>query len=60
MAHKWSIMTFLQKCVLNLPFWHIEPILLVPQQSISQMEMGLGSILDVLPHLFGKGILAAR
>ncbi len=49
MARKWSIMSFLQKCVPHLPFRHIEPILLVPQQSISQMEAGLGSIWDVLP-----------
>jgi hypothetical protein len=28
---QWSIMTFLQKCVPNFPFRHIESILLVPQ-----------------------------
>jgi hypothetical protein len=60
MARKGSIMTFFQKCVSYLPFQHIKSILLVPQQSISQMEVGLGSILDALPHLFGKGIPAAR
>jgi hypothetical protein len=59
MARKRSIVTFLQKCVPNLPLWHIESILLVPQQSISQMEMGLGSILDALPYFLGKGIPAA-
>jgi hypothetical protein len=37
----------------------MESILLVPQQSILQMEVGLGSILDVLPYFLGKGIPAA-
>jgi hypothetical protein len=60
MARKRSIMTFLQKCVPNFPFRHLEPILFVPQQSISQMEVGLGSILDALPCLLGKNIPAAR
>jgi hypothetical protein len=60
MARKWSIMTFLQKCVSQLPFQHIKSILLVPQQSISQLEVGLGSILDALPYFLGKGIPAAH
>jgi hypothetical protein len=60
MARKRPIMTFLQKCVSHLPLRHIESILLVPQQSISQMEVGLGSILDALLYFLGKGIPAAR
>ncbi len=50
-------MTFLQKCVPNFPFRHIESILLVPQQSISQMEVGLGSILDALIPLHGEWVV---
>jgi hypothetical protein len=60
MARKRSIMTFFQKQLPYPSFRHIESSLLVPQQSISQMEVGLGSILDVLPYLLGKSIPMAR
>jgi len=39
MAYEWPIMTLLQNDVPHLPFQHIESVLLVPHQSILQLEV---------------------
>jgi hypothetical protein len=60
MARKRPIMTFLQDDIPHLPFRGIESILFVSQQPISQLEVWLDSILNILPHFLGKFVMAAR